>query len=370
MAHARKLAGPIALAVLTAACAGVDDSTGTAFRRDAGSDAADSSVLLPCTADDPVVLDPLATDMLILLDRSESMGTAFSSSTRYQTVAAQLSGVVSSYAAHVRFGYQEMPGRQGCDAFAFAGCCASQPLVPVSAESAQAVLQAIAAALPLEGSSPAAGALQAARTYYESLADGVTNRYVLLATDGAPNCTLSGALALASAVDAGDPACSDALTAVAELVSEGVRVIVLGVVPDPASSTSTTGLACLDDLAHAGGMSASPGSPGYFSASDPEQLQRIIEQIFGGISRPSCSFPLGENLRDDQLKSVALYFDGQMIPQGTSDNGWSVVVDRDSAAIQITGAYCEEVQEFRVSKIQATYGCAPTSCIDLVVGCK
>ena len=344
------------------ACAELDESADGGGRRDAvGASLEGGSANLPaCSAKEAVQLDPQQADVLILLDRSGSMDTAFGSSTRYQSVASLLADVAASYAGRVRFGFQELPGRQGCGGQALAACCASPPTVGVAWDNTAAVVAAIAGAAPLDGSTPTAAALQAARGYYDSLGDGIENRYVLLATDGAPNCTLAGALSSGGTPEAG--ACADALAEVGALVADSVRVIVLGVGPDLADD-ATPGATCLDAMAHAGGSAASPGSPGYYAAGDTGQLQLAVEQIFGGVARPSCLLRFRSKIQD--TSTIAVFLDGQRIPR-TTGNGWELDTTQDPPAVRITGEYCAEIQEFRVSSIEARFGCPP--CVD-IAGC-
>lgn len=337
------------------ACADVDDAV-DAGKPDAADVAPDTDPTgLPCSAKQIFELSPEPADVLVLLDRSASMATAFGSGTRYQKVSTVLADVVADYAPYVRFGYQELPGRQGCNGDLL--CCASPPTVPIAANNAPAMLAAIAAADPVDGSTPTAAALQAAAAYYAGLDDGIANRYIVLATDGGPDCTLAGGLS-------SDAACAEALAQVKGLVSLGVRVLVLGVGPDFADDTSGTAQ-CLDALARAGGAAASPGSPGYYAASDPEALELAIEHIFGGVSRPSCVLSFGSPVTDTY--NVALYLDGQQIPR-TSRNGWQLDTSVSPPRAVVIGAYCDAIQAFQVKTIEVRFGC-PTTCID-IAGCQ
>lgn len=353
---ARDLRG-IFLACLVAgglACAEVDDPVGGGARKDAAVVPYDGGQPDPPGCKDRTVvhLDPRLADVLILFDRSGSMDTAWGSGTRYEAVAGLLTDLVQTYAAYVRFGYQEMPGRQGCEAQLVGGCCASPPLVGVAAGSAPAVAAAIASAQPMDGNTPTAASLQAGLDYFKTLADGIDNRFVLLSTDGAPNCTLSGAV---SNGDASGVACTDALTVVNAMVALGVRVIVLGVGAGVTDDPSVGG-ACLDALAHAGGAAASPGSPGFFAASDPQRLQMAIEQIFGGMTRPSCSVRFVEKV--DDTSTIEVLLDGKRIPQSSS-SGWQLDSPAHPRGVIITGDYCDQIQSFQVTTIEARFRCTP-----------
>jgi hypothetical protein len=289
-------------------------------------------------------------EVLLLLDRSESMGTSFGTSTRYQTVAAVLADAVAGYAARIRFGYQELPGRQGCAGLAV--CCASPPLLGVAERNQEAVVAALLAAPPLAGGTPLAASLAAALDYYLGAGVAGGNRFVLLATDGSPNCTGTGALAAGQTAD--DPACVDALAQAAALVAVGVRVIVLGVAVAPAEDTAA-GTGCLDRLAQAGGAAASPGSPAYYPARDPEELARALARILGALERPSCLLDLPAGVKE--FLDMAVYLDGQRIPQSAS-NGWQPDTQSNPKRVRITGEYCDRIQTLQVVEIEARFQCS------------
>jgi len=361
VARKLKLAG-VALCMLGGlACAEVDDSINSEAL-DAGSSNAQGCVVLK---KEVAKFDPPQADVLILFDRSGSMDTAFGSGTRYQAAAALLSDLALTYAAHVKFGYQEMPGRQGCESSFLCGCCASAPTVGVAGNNGQAVAAAIAAAAPMDGNTPTAASLQAALAYYEKLDDGINNRFVLLATDGEPNCTLAGAPSNGGGPNASGPACTDALLEVINLVALGVRVIVLGVgegIADDASGEN----ACLDALANAGGAVASPGSPGFYTVSNPQQLQLAVERIFGGVTRPSCLLPMPCSVDETNL---VVSLDGQQIPYAPGGVGWHLDGSLSPAGVRITGRYCDMIEHFQVGfvEVRSVDGCCGNIPVNIAV---
>jgi hypothetical protein len=346
---------PVCLLATLLSCAGVDEGVlpdGGGDVATGGPDRPDSSAL-GCSITQTVELKAQPADVLLLLDRSGSMEMAFGSGTRYQAVSAALGEVVSAHAQHVRFGYQEFPSRQGCAGPSLLSCCVLPPTVGVGTDQIALVLAAIAGAGPPDGNSPTAAALRAARAYYEQHSDGIENRYVLLATDGAPDCTLDGTLSDGGVLPGG--ACADAVAEVVALVSAGVRVIVLGVGAD--SGVDPTGATdCLDALAHAGGAAVSPGSPGFYSATDVGELNVAVEQIFGGVARASCGLRFPTDLED--TSAVALYLDGQQIPR-TSLNGWRLDVTQSPPVARVTGIYCDAIQTFQIDTIEVRFGCPP-----------
>ncbi len=248
-----------------------------------------------CVDQDPVNLNASNVDVLILLDASDSMGIAFGAGTRSSVLADVLSNLVDAYQQWIRFGFAQFPGADAqCPGQMVTGCCAGPPSVGIAPGNGTAVEQAIGNLLPLAGNTPTALALQRAHAYYAGLNDGVAARYVLLATDGLPSCTLAGALSSSQSADAdagGPNACQDAVAQVQALANDGIDVLVLAVgaelTDDPEGPPD-----CLDQMAQAGGRPQSLTGPGYYSAASPETLLDTVEQIFGGVEQTSCSFEL------------------------------------------------------------------------------
>lgn len=342
------------------ACAKVDDSVDLDLAGDTGSTvdggiATDAGI---CSMHVPVSRLFVPADILILFDRSASMDMVHGTSTRYHALADVLVELVRSYAAFVHFGYQEMPGRQGCDAFAIPGCCASPPSVRLAADNAGLVTAAIAAAPPADGNTPTAGALDKAYDYYRDLHDGIANRYVLLATDGAPNCTLAGKLSSRDTFEASGKrqsgACYDAVDRIISLRNLGVQVIVLGLGVSEVDTSSDVA-DCLEDMARAGSALGPNEGPSYHSADTVPQLHRTIEQIFADAPPPSCIVQLP--YRPDASQPITVFLDGQSIPRVEMGDGWWLDNSTIPPAVRVCGAYCDRMQRFQVGRIDVVFGC-------------
>ena len=324
-----------------------------------GADVRGSEAGKECVARDPVNLNASSADVLILFDGSDSMGIGFGAGTRYSVLADVLSNLVDSYQRWIRFGFAQFPGADAqCPGQMVTGCCAGPPSVGIAPANGTAVGQAIGNVLPLAGNTPTASALQRAHAYYAGLNDGVADRYVLLATDGLPSCALSGALSASQSaeVDAGGPnACQDAVAQVQALANDGINVLVLAVgaelTDDPEGPPD-----CLEQMARAGWRPQSLSGQGYYSAASPEALQETVEQIFGGVERTSCSFELKPPPAPDT--QVSVYLDGEQIPHNR-DDGWDFDSADDMGHISLFGEYCDRIQHFRYSTIEAHFTCKP-----------
>jgi hypothetical protein len=309
----------------------------------------------------PIPFERRSADVLILFDRSGSMTTELGTGTRYSVAAELLSALVAIYQDKLRFGFQRFPARDGCGAGPAPGCCAEPPQVPVALNQGLLVGDALAAAAPVSGATPTAGALRLAREYYQQLEPDGADRYVLLCTDGRPSCSAGGRPAEPDVYDQNGQrvagACQDALVEVRALVAAGVKVIVLGIGPGLANDPAATP-ACLEELAQEGGMPRSEGRPWFFSALAPESLEAALQQIFGGVSRPLCEIDLGRPPGNPDR--VAVFLDGREIPRDPVQ-GWSYA-SSDPGHIVINGEYCRRLQRFQVSQIDVRGGCPP--CVD------
>ncbi len=132
--------------------------------------------------------------------------------------------------------------------------------------------------------------------------------YVVLLTDGQPNC--SGSIA-------------DVTAKIQALADTGVATYVIGY--------NYNGSA-LGDWAVAG------GTGDYFEASDTDSLQTQMASILDGVV--ACDYELSEPVQDPSYVRVSV--DGIDRPLDYADNGWSL--GSDGLTITLTGAACSDLQ--------------------------
>jgi Mg-chelatase subunit ChlD len=158
--------------------------------------------------------------------------------------------------------------------------------VPIGANSASAIQQKIQGTTP-SNNTPTAAAIEAATAYLATVNDP-SNKVIVLATDGLPNCA-SGRDSSTSDVDG-------AVAAISAAKAAGFLVYVIGIGPSVGN---------LNNFASAGGTGQ------YYPATSPQDLTTALAAISTRIA--SCSFALATTLPDPN--NVAVYLDKGLIKQ-------------------------------------------------------
>ena len=255
-------------------------------------------------------------NMLILLDRSQSMFSSMIGDATYAEVTAlALSDIVETETATglINFGLAVFPS-MSCPAGGGVGhvneCVPANdeevdplddaPIVPVGPDNFAAIDAALGAVGQC-GGTPACESLDWALEYYtvgfpEDLA--AQPKFVLLATDGAPNCNPEGDIGSCESSDEDIPSvyfpeqCLDnmcAYNAALQLASQGIKTFVIGV---------GSGVAAFEDVMQGiayyagGGLEAPadiPDSPVlWYPATDATSLALALEEITGEAI--ACTF--------------------------------------------------------------------------------
>ncbi|MBS2031836.1 MAG: VWA domain-containing protein [Deltaproteobacteria bacterium] len=175
--------------------------------------------------------------------------------------------------------------------------------VPVAGNTVDAVKTALQAISP-GGATPTASTLQVAAGAFNN--DGFTReRYVVLVTDGLPNCNANIPLTVATCggdlctegcfgtggVPSDSRDCLDqdnSVAAVQSLASAGVKTFVIGFGSDTNTGAAT---GVLNAMANAGGEAQSaPATTAYYQASSQADLQTALNKIIDAID--ACTVPL------------------------------------------------------------------------------
>ncbi|MBN2573314.1 MAG: VWA domain-containing protein [Deltaproteobacteria bacterium] len=177
-------------------------------------------------------------------------------------------------------------------------------------------------------STPTAQAIEVATSYLQSL-DDTNQKFILLATDGEPNC--GGSPANIMTVDV-DGAAAEAAAA----KDAGFPVYVVGIGPN---------LENLTKIAYEG------GTTDYYPVSSPEQLVDALSSISKVVG--SCVYTSEEAPQDPE--NVAVYVN-KVLVEKSEENGWTY--GDSTKEIRLTGSYCDMIMsgEQDVS-VQILFGC-------------
>jgi Mg-chelatase subunit ChlD len=201
------------------------------------------------------------------------------------------------------------------------------------------------------GGTPTASSLEMAQ---RELAGVDGQRFVVLVTDGAPNCNFGlderTCRCTDTTADPGDCWADDCLddadtvAAVSALASAGIPTYVIGY---------DTGIwaSVMDRMAAAGGTSFTRHIP----VSDGASLAGALRDIGGSVV--SCSFDL--SMPPGDVTYVRVTVDGATIPHesaASAGNGWQLEGDR---TITLVGDDCRNVQDGEPHTIEVAVECTP-----------
>jgi hypothetical protein len=220
------------------------------------------------------------------------------------------------------------------------------------------------------GGTPTAAALDAALTYFTT-GDGKDlkgDRFVLLATDGGPNCgestTTCSADHCTPNLDGLCPASEDnccrgegsyclddaaVLDKIRALAAAQVPTFVIGI-PGTESYAEY-----LDAFATAGGVPNPKKKPAYYAVSAEggvEGLTRTFRDITTHLVR-SCDVDLGPVAPDKRLVNVAV--DCDIVPS-EDGAGWNITDDAPTTLV-LAGDTCTRVKREGARRIDVVYGC-------------
>jgi hypothetical protein len=339
-----------------------------------------SSIEVSCGTT-PYSASTRAANMLLVIDRSGSMADPYTGDqSKWAVLQAALATALDGVKKSVAFGlelfpYSDDPKPPMC-ALPKGSSSIQVPVGP--GETAVPQILARLAKEPA-GGTPTAAALNNAYDYFVT-GEGrllAGDKYVLLATDGGPNCNAGHAACDATActtnldgecpgVDAGGPAnccelpnnlgaplCVDDQETTNQLVAlmaAGIKTFVVGL-PGTAAYASY-----LDQFAAAGGGTNPAAPPLYFDVDSAEGVAGLVA-VFTAITRQlitTCSFQLASNPPDPNLLNVEI--DGVLVPQLGAD-GWTLDSSTSPPTVVIKGATCSKVQTQGAESAQIIYGC-------------
>jgi hypothetical protein len=387
--------GSVAVAMAMLACSGENNDRGQAEEDDAAAGADLPTGGLDASLDDPnadaaaggpvdgacggTSMKATARDanLLLVVDRSGSMlqkPTGFAVK-KWEAVSTALRDALTPVAGRTNLGLQLYPSREAASGNVCAVATGPSAIdVPVGpgAETLDEILTAVSTTVPA-GATPTGLALAEAHAYFTTGAgrDLQGDKYVILATDGGPNCgTATSCTAeqcttnIDGSCSAGrnccDPAtggsrisCLDESGVLAQLEalkSAGVKTFVVGI-PGTEGYRTT-----LDRFAEAGGQVNTSGSTKYFAVSAEGGvggLTSVFAMITGELIT-SCRISLEDAAPDPE--KINVYVDDVVVPRG-GENGWELDPSTTPPSIVIKGSTCEKVKTTGARAISVIYGC-------------
>jgi von Willebrand factor type A domain len=211
--------------------------------------------------------------------------------------------------------------------------------VPVAMGDGAMVKSKLDAASP-DGLTPTADALKAAVNYFSGTVDSDGHpKYILLATDGEPNC------------GSGSDDNAEAEQAVSDAAAKGIHTFVVGIGTGNGNEQVLTQMAM-------NGMepNMTAGQKPYYEVSSTADLTAALTKITGQLV--SCSYALQMPPMNPDL--VTINAGSKMVPRDpTHMNGWDF--GPGDMTIVFYGAACTDLQTGIVQTVSAIYGCPPVS---------
>jgi hypothetical protein len=275
-------------------------------------------------------LERAPAQILIVLDRSGSMNEVVMGTmgSKWVNVTTALNETLTATNGTVLWGLKTFPLPTGC-------IVADGVEVPIAAMNATPIATAMQPIVP-NGSTPTALAVTKAVEYLKGLGTN-TPKYIVLATDGLPNCRAGG--------QAMDP--DGAIMAVTAAAAEGFHTFVVGIATAMTAADTT-----LSQMAMAG-LEPRAADPKYYPVANRADLVGALGLITGQVT--NCVFPL------DQLPpaptDVTVRIDGMTVPRDPAHmTGWDL--GANNASVQVYGSFCDALKNSAGgAKVEIVYGC-------------
>lgn len=342
------------------------DASVTIVGRDAGP--------APTCGGMPFAASPVKADVLLVIDKSGSMAETPEGfgTDKWTAMRSALDAALTMVKDDLNIGLDLYPFPDECSVPK--GDDVQVP-VQTGGTALPKILDALDASAP-SGGTPTAAALARARRYFTSGAGAALKgeHYVLLATDGGPNCNstlaceanactvnLDGQCPMqvdncCDSTQAGPGAeagCLDEAAGVAEieaLAAAGVATFVVGIPGTEAYADS------LDAFAVAGGRPNPDAPPSYFAVSAKGGVAGLAD-VLGVITQgliTSCRFRLDSAPPDPARLNVEI--DGKPVPKLGAD-GWELDLSADPPTVVLKGTTCARIQREGAQSVEVVYGC-------------
>jgi hypothetical protein len=300
----------------------------------------------------------LPPDILIVLDASGSMNEDQTNT----SCGNQGCGATSKWALMVPAINQVVTDTQtevnwGLKFFADSGSCGvnNNAAVPIAPMTATAIATSIMGRTSANGgvsngsSTPTRAAENAAVTYLNGLAATDQNpKFIVLATDGQPNCPASGSQ---SADDS-----PGAIMAVTAAANAGFKTFVVGI-----ATTGGTAETTLNSMAVAGGYPQAGAATQYYAVSDTAGFAAVLRTLVGMVTTCQFSIPTpptndGTTSREDIQVTGGTGTPPDMTIAPDATNGWTYT-DNTHTSITLHGSSCDAVTAGTITTVTIVFNC-------------
>jgi hypothetical protein len=300
----------------------------------------------------------LPPDILIVLDASGSMNEdSTNTACGNQGCGATSKWALMTPAINMVVTDTQMDVNWGLKFFADSGSCGvnNNAAVPIAGMTATAIATSIMGRTSANGgvangsSTPTRAAENAAVTYLNGLAATDQNpKFIVLATDGQPNCPASGSM---SADDA-----PGAIAAVTAAATAGIPTFVVGIATGGGTAETT-----LNSMAVAGGYPQAGAATQYYAVSDTAGFASVLRTLVGKVTTCQFSIPTppttdGTTSREDiqVTGGTGTPPDTAIAPDAT--NGWTYT-DNTHTSITLHGTSCDQVTAGTITTVTIIFNC-------------
>jgi hypothetical protein len=277
----------------------------------------------------PISTTKQAPNIMMVVDESGSMRDQIQGSnmSKWTALVGGVDNLLGKYSGSAQWGLSIFPHSPQ-------NACAAGTLdVPVGPNTTMTILNKLNALTDqlIGGNTPTNQTLQGMLGSAAGLADATRADYVLLMTDGLPNC-------------GGDDKAVAATVAQLYAETPSVRTFVVGIGSD--TNSNPTALNSWADAGH----TARSGATHYYQVNTVNDLQQAFADIIGGVA--SCTYQLSMKPQDASL--VVAYLNGMAVPNDPT-NGTSY--DAGSSSLVFHGTSCDQIKGGAITNVDVIYGC-------------
>jgi hypothetical protein len=330
---------------------------GSGAGADGSSPAPDGGRAPPATSYDAggcdlvvVSTEPDQANVLIVLDRSGSMrGEGYN---RWGPAKRAVREVTAALEDRLRFGLTVFPALGSRSICGEGAACPAGEVRVHPALGTSAAIDADLEGMGVAGATPTARTLRRSHRY---LAELEGRSYVLLITDGAPNCNYPESGCGECTARPGDVPCSEcplqclddagAVEAVRNLAADGIKTWVFGYELAAQFGAVMNRLAAVGDT----------GLSEYIPVSDDATLRAALSAVAGSVI--PCEYELDHPIGD--VSFVRVTIDDETVPHesaASDDNAWRVEGD---STVALLGGACATLRDGEPHEVRVQVECEP-----------